>query len=132
LWGGGGRGVCLIKLLWGAGALAPARPPYVEIKGTAQMSDRGGARPYFGSIPDFGGDKPGYLLSGVAPGSPAELGGLKAGDRIVQLGMVRIENLEDFDLALRRFTPGDTVEVTAMRGDERVTLKVTLEKPRGG
>jgi hypothetical protein len=126
------RVVGLIEKLLVEVAQAPARPQYVEVKGTAQMGERGGARPYFGSIPDFGGDKPGYLLSGVAPGSPADAAGLKGGDRIVQLGMVRIESLEDFDLALRRFTPGDTVEVTAMRGDEPIKLKVTLDKPRGG
>ncbi|MFN0051599.1 MAG: M20/M25/M40 family metallo-hydrolase [Planctomycetales bacterium] len=109
----------------------PERPPYLEVKGSAQISAREGARPYFGSIPDFGIELPGYSLSGVAPDSPADKGGLKAGDRIVQLGMVKIENLEDFDLALRRFSPGDTVEVTVMRRDDKVTLKVILDKPRG-
>jgi len=113
-------------------ATTPERPQYVEVKGTAQISERDGARPYFGSIPDFGGDKPGYLLSGVAPGSPADKGGLRAGDLIVQLGASRIQNLEDFDLALRRFTPGDTVDVTVMRESAAIKLKVTLAKPRGG
>ena len=110
----------------------PERPAYAEVKGTAQISEREGARPYFGSIPDFGVDLPGYALGGVAPGSPADKGGLKSGDRIVQLGMNKVENLEDFDRALRRFSPGDSVEVTVQRGQEKLTLKVTLEKPRGG
>ena len=103
------------------------------MKGTAQISDRpAGSRPYFGSVPDFGTEKPGYALSGVVPGGPAEKGGLKAGDRIVQLGKHKIENLADFDDALRKFSPGDTVEVAIMRGEDRVVLKVVLDKPRGG
>jgi hypothetical protein len=111
-------------------ARLPERPQYIAVKGTAQINERAGSRPYFGSVPDFGADKPGYALSGVVPGGPAEKGGLKAGDRIVQLGTHKIENLEDFDLALRKFSPGETVEVAVMRGDERVALKVVLDKPR--
>ena len=79
---------------------------------------------------DLGTEKPGYALAGVAPGGPAEKAGLKAGDRIVQLGTQKIENLSDFDAALRKFSPGETVEVAIMRGDERVTIKVVLDKPR--
>jgi hypothetical protein len=109
------------------------RPQYIAVKGTAQISDRpAGSRPYFGSVPDFGVEKPGYALSGVAPDGPAEKGGLKAGDRIVQLGQHKIDNLADFDDALRKFSPGDTVEVAVMRGEERLVLKVILDKPRGG
>jgi hypothetical protein len=114
-------------------ASMPERPQYIAVKGTAQISDRpAGSRPYFGSVPDFGAEKPGYALSGVVPGSPAEKGGLKAGDRIVQLGQHKIDNLEDFDANLRKFSPGETVEVAVMRGQERVVLKVVLDKPRGG
>jgi hypothetical protein len=111
----------------------PERPAYVAVKGSADIGERSsGSRPYFGSVPDFGAEKPGYALAGVAPGGPADKAGLKAGDRIVQLGTHRIENLSDFDLALRSFSPGDSVEVAVMRGDERVMLKVVLDKPRGG
>ena len=114
-------------------ASQPERPQYIAVKGTAQISDRpAGSRPYFGSVPDFGTEQPGYALSGVVPGGPAEKGGLKAGDRIVQLGQHRIENLSDFDDALRKFSPGETVDVAVMRGEERVLLKVVLDRPRGG
>jgi len=106
------------------------RPKYVAVQGTAQIGERAGSRPYFGSVPDFGTEKPGYALAGVVPGGPAEKGGLKAGDRIVLLGTNKIENLSDFDLALRKFSAGDTVEVTVMRGEEKSTLKVVLDKPR--
>src|SRR5438093_4690434 len=63
-----------------------AKPQYVEVKQQGNPhGERGSSRPYFGSIPDFGNETPGYALSGVAPGSPADKGGLKAGDVIVDL-----------------------------------------------
>jgi hypothetical protein len=124
------RIVDLIEKLAIEVASLPERPKYVAVQGTAQIGERAGSRPYFGSVPDFGSEKPGYALGGVVPGGPAEKGGLKGGDRIVLLGTNKIENLSDFDLALRKFSPGDTVEVTVMRGEEKVTLKVVLDKPR--
>lgn len=107
----------------------PKKPEYVAIQSTANPL-REGSRPYFGSIPDFGTDKPGYALAGVGPGSPAEKGGLKAGDRIIKINQTKIGNLEDFDLALRKFSAGDVIEVTAARGEQEVKLKITLGKPR--
>jgi hypothetical protein len=111
-------------------ALREARPEYVEVQGSAQVGERQGSRPYFGSIPDFGGNKPGYPLGGVAGGGPADKAGLKAGDNIIQIGTNKIASLDDFDAALRQFKAGDVVDVTVERGTEKVTVKVTLDKPR--
>jgi hypothetical protein len=119
----------LVEDLVDAVATAPERPTYVEVQGRASI-DRDGARPYFGSIPDFGSDAPGYAIQGVAPGSPAEAGGLKSGDVIVKLGGNQIGGLDDFDLALRKYTAGQEVEVVVLRGSDEVTLKVTLALPR--
>lgn len=107
----------------------PERPSYVEVK-QAPTAQRGGNRPYFGTIPDFGGEGEGYTISGSAPGSPADKGGLKAGDRIVELGGNKITSLDDFDLALRKFKAGETVAVIVIRNDQRVELKVILDPPR--
>ena len=111
-------------------ALEKQRPKYVEIKSRARVA-RSGSRPYFGSIPDFGSDgQKGYPISGVSPGSPAQKGGLKGGDLIVEFGPTKIGGLDDFDLALRKFKGGDVVNVTVVRDGKRKTLKVTLAKPR--
>jgi hypothetical protein len=107
----------------------PERPQYVAIQTVANPL-REGSRPYFGSIPDFGTDLPGYALAGVAPGSPAEKGGLQAGDRIIRFGKTKIDNLDDFDLALRKFSAGETVDVVVIRAAQEVSLKVVLDKPR--
>jgi hypothetical protein len=108
---------------------APERPDYVEVKGLGTV-DRGGNRPYFGSIPDFGSEESGYSISGVAPDSPADRAGLKGGDRIIQMGNRKITGLDDFDLVLRRFSAGDEVPVVAIRGGKPIRLKVILGKPK--
>ena len=108
------------------------KPQYVEVKGSGDQAQQrsGGSRPYFGSIPDFGNETPGYALSGVSPGSPADKGGLKGGDVIVEFGKQKITGLDDFDLALRKFKAGEEVEIIVLRKDERVKLKVTLGQPK--
>ena len=105
------------------------RPDYIEIAGSATLS-RSGSRPYFGSIPDFSEEIKGYAISGVSPGSPADKGGLKGGDVIVELGDKKIGGLDDFDLALREFSPGEQVDVTVLRDGQNVKLKVTLATPK--
>jgi Zn-dependent M28 family amino/carboxypeptidase len=104
------------------------RPEYKEVRSAQPKRD--GDRPYFGSIPDFGQEGMGYALMGVVKGSPADTAGLKAGDIIVKLGESRIGSLEDFDSALRKFKAGDKVPVTVKRGDQMVTVMVTLAPPR--
>jgi hypothetical protein len=107
----------------------PARPTYKEVA-SSQRQGGGGSRPYFGSIPDFAQDQPGYALNGVAKESPAEKAGLKGGDIIIRLGESRIGNLEDFDSALRKYKAGDRVPVVVKRDGKEVTLQVTLAPPR--
>jgi peptidase M28-like protein/PDZ domain-containing protein len=105
------------------------RPQYVEVKGAATMN-RGGSRPYFGSVPEFGNEEPGYSISAAVSGSPADKGGLKGGDRIVKFGGNPVTNLDDFDAALRKFKAGDEVEVVVVRDKKEVALKVTLDPPK--
>lgn len=107
----------------------PKRPEYIAISRPAEVM-RSGNRPYFGSIPDFGVEEPGYAISGVTEDSPAAKGGLKGGDRIVKFGPDKIGSLDDFDLALRKYKPGDEVEIVVVREGKEVPLKVTLSKPR--
>jgi membrane-associated protease RseP (regulator of RpoE activity) len=109
-------------------ATAPERPAYIEV--ASPQFARGGDRPYFGSIPDFGKPGGGYAISGVSKDSPAARGGLAGGDLIVRVGESAITNLEDFDSALRKHKGGDTVPVVVVRDGAEVTLQVTLDPPR--
>jgi hypothetical protein len=109
-------------------ATAPERPGYIEV--ASPQFARGGDRPYFGSIPDFGKPGGGYAISGVSKDSPAARGGLMAGDLIIRVGESAITNLEDFDSALRKHKGGETVPVVVRRNDQEVRLDVTLGSPR--
>jgi hypothetical protein len=124
------RIVELIESLVVETATSPQRPEYVSVQGRASLDPRTGARPYFGSIPDFSTEGGGYALQGVAPGSPADLAGLKGGDVIIRLGSHEITGLDDFDLALRTFSPGELVQVVVRRDGQELTLPVTLATPR--
>lgn len=122
------RVVTMLEKLVVMTAENPERPNYIEVK--QANAQRGGNRPYFGTIPDFASEGEGYGITGAAPGSPADKGGLKGGDRIIAIGENKVTGLDDFDLALRKFKPGDEVTVTVTRDGKPVALKVTLEPPR--
>ncbi len=86
-----------------------------------------GTRPYLGSIPDMAaGDVPGLRVTGVTPGSPADKGGLKGGDLVVELGGQPVTDLETYTAALYASKPGDTISIVVVRNGERLTLSVTL------
>jgi hypothetical protein len=109
-------------------AQSEGRPTYQEVAGGEFTKT--GSRPYFGSIPDFSQEQPGYSLMGVSKGGPAERAGIKAGDTILKLGENPIANLDDFDTALRKFKAGDRVTILLKRGDDELRFEVTLEPPR--
>ena len=109
---------------------APERPEYKSTGRGAEMGGGDTSRPYFGSIPDFSQDRPGYALSGVTKDGPADKAGLKEGDIIIKLGESKIGGLEDFDSALRKFKGGDSVPVVIQRGKDELTLPVKLEDPK--
>ena len=99
----------------------------VQTAGANRPSARPGGGAYLGSVPDMGAaDVKGMQLSGVRPGSPAEKGGLKAGDVIIKFGGKTINNIYDYTDALGSHKPGDVVEVMVQRAGGQVTLQITL------
>jgi S1-C subfamily serine protease len=73
-------------------------------------------------------ETPGLRLTGVRAGSPAEQGGLLAGDIIVEFGGKPVKDLYGYTDALYSHQPGDSVKIVVLRKNERVTLTVTLGK----
>ena len=91
------------------------------------MSSGQGSNTYLGSIPDMSGsDTPGLRLSGVRAGSPADAGGLRAGDIIVELGDKTVQDIYSYSEALYGHKPGDTVSIVYLRNGARQTTSVTL------
>ena len=64
------------------------------------------------------------MVTQVAEDGPASHAGLKAGDVLLQVGKKKITDPEDVFDASFYITAGDTVPITVMRGDKKMTLQV--------
>jgi hypothetical protein len=76
-----------------------------------------------GTVPDFAYSGDGSRISGVVPGSPAELSGLRAGDVIVRLNSHEVDNLKDLSDILKTLKPGDTIAITFRREGAEKTVR---------
>lgn len=100
----------------------------------AMQGDSRGYGAYLGTVPDYSAmdaTSGGVLLSDVRSGGPADLAGIRGGDRIVEMAGTRIENLYDMTYALQDHKPGETIDVIVIRDGARRTLRATLGA-RGG
>ena len=129
----------VVKLI--AGVMAPlargaVTPKYARATSApAMQGDSRGYGAYLGTVPDYSAmdaTTGGVLLSDVRPGSPGDKAGIKGGDRIVDIGGTRIENLYDMSYALQDHKPGDTVDIVVVRGGARLSLRATLSTRGGG
>lgn len=64
------------------------------------------------------------MVTQVAEDAPASRAGLKEGDVLLQVGKKKITDPEDIFDASFYITAGDTVPITVMRGDQKMTLEV--------
>ena len=110
----------------------PTHLTFVKTAAPARSMSRQGSQTYLGSVPDMSAtDVVGLRLMGVRPDSPADKGGLKTGDVIVEFGGKVVKDLYGYTDALYAHQPGDVVKVVVMRDGKRVELSVTLGR-RGG
>lgn len=66
---------------------------------------------------------------GVAPGGPAEKGGIRVGDVISKIGQFQIRNEADLAVAMIRTAPGQKVAVEYYRDGKKATAEVTVGTP---
>ena len=66
-------------------------------------------------------------LSDVTPGGAAELGGLRAGDILLNYNEQAMTDLQVYSNLLRESAPGDTVRLDIQRGDQRLTAEAVLQ-----
>jgi S1-C subfamily serine protease len=71
-------------------------------------------------------EQTGAVLQEVVPGSGAADAGLQEEDVIVAVNDHDITNMTDLVVTIRRFRPGDTVDITYIRNGDRQTVPVTL------
>jgi C-terminal processing protease CtpA/Prc len=116
----------LMGLITRSLAIRDDAPDYIPQAVSEKNVPRARLRAFLGTIPDYAeGDLKGLKLSGVAQGGPADVGGLRGGDVIVELAGKKIENIYDYTYAIEALKIGEPVTITVQRGTERLTLKVT-------
>lgn len=104
-------------------------PRFVKAE-SSRPSMRGGFPVVMGTIPDYTWDGAGMRLSGARVGSPAEKGGLQAGDIIVGFGDTEVKNIYDYMYALQAAKAGKAIKVTVLREGQEVVLEVVPERGR--
>jgi S1-C subfamily serine protease len=75
-----------------------------------------------------GSDVAGYgvLVTAALPGTPAARAGLKTGDLIEKVDSVELNNGQTLGGAIQTHAPGETVQLTVLRGGSTTTLPLTL------
>ena len=68
----------------------------------------------------------GAQIGNIVAGGPADKGGLKEGDRVVQIGGQPVRDADDLSATINDHKPGDKVAIVVERGGQRRTLTVTL------
>lgn len=66
--------------------------------------------------------------SAVVGGSPADRAGVKGGDIVTKVNGVEVGSGAGLSSLVAEYSPGDTIELTILRGGHETTLKVTLAK----
>jgi S1-C subfamily serine protease len=77
--------------------------------------------------PSFGvKEREGVLVADVMKGSPAEAGGLRQGDVIVEFGGETIKEVPELQRRVAVVTPGQSIAITVVRERARVAVRVTV------
>jgi len=69
---------------------------------------------------------PGALIDSVDAGGPAAVGGLQEGDIVTSVNGIAIDATHPFDPASFGLSPGDTAEVTVVRGTATQTITIVV------
>ncbi|MCG8584127.1 MAG: S1C family serine protease [Pirellulales bacterium] len=80
--------------------------------------------PYIGVTADRAA--PDAKITGVTPGSPAEKAGIQAGDIVKKFADKAIGDFASLAKLVRNKKPGDKVAIEVLRGEDTITLELTL------
>ncbi|HMM11297.1 MAG TPA: M20/M25/M40 family metallo-hydrolase [Bacteroidales bacterium] len=108
-------------------ATSDGRPDFREAGPRERVASRRGFRVTFGIMPGFadtGGN--GLNVDGVTKGGPADLAGMKKGDRITGINGLAVKDIYDYMNRLKTIKPGERVNVDIVRNNEPLILVVEL------
>ena len=77
-----------------------------------------------GVIPDYSYEGEGMRIDGVSEGKPAQIGGLKAGDIIIQIGDEKIKDIYGYMAALGKFKKGVDTTVKIKRANDELKMNI--------
>ncbi|MDW8095643.1 MAG: Do family serine endopeptidase [Aquificaceae bacterium] len=72
------------------------------------------------------GVKEGILIAQVMPGSPADRGGLKVGDAVVEVDGKKVEDVREFQFKIMKTEPGKELNLKVVRDGREVSLKIRV------
>jgi hypothetical protein len=107
--------------------LSKRQEPLMTAARPAGKAAGGQRKSSLGTIPDFSYAGEGARLSGVMAGSPAEKGGLRAGDVIIGINENPVEGLRDLSEILKSLDPGSRVLIMLLREEKETALEVVLD-----
>lgn len=103
------------------------RPQFTEAGPKHRPSVRRGFKVTLGIMPNYtGGDEDGLGVDGVTSGGPADLAGIKKGDKIVGLNGMSVTTIYDYMNRLRQLKIGQRVNVDIVRDGSPMILIVDL------
>lgn len=100
------------------------RPEYVKVAGEFTPSTMPGNMPKLGIMPNYASEVKGVLVGGVKEGGPAEKGGIKAGDQIIEIGGKQVTNVENYMVIMGQQRVNQPLAITILRDGKQLTLKV--------
>ena len=71
-------------------------------------------------------EREGVLVADVMKGGPAEAGGLRAGDIVVEFGGHRVKEVPDLQRRVAGVAPGQAIRVVVVRDTRRVPVTITV------
>jgi hypothetical protein len=110
-------------------AMQKERPEYVKVAGrtpAVAVTTPGGERPIarLGLMPNYD-SADGLLIEDISPGGAAEKGGLKKGDKIVEIAGRPVKDVTGYMAEMARQKAGQEIELTVVRDGKRMPIKVT-------
>lgn len=70
----------------------------------------------------------GVIVTSIVKGSPAEKGGIKIGDIVIELNGSKVSSMAEFKYELYKYKPGDNVKIKVNRDGNEKELDITLTK----
>jgi len=70
----------------------------------------------------------GVVVTNVVPGSEADKAGIEIADILISMNHIQINNVQDMIKVINKYNVGDPVEVEMFRGQEKIIVRLVLEK----